>query len=105
MLEFAINPLVIIHTHGVRWLSCGQVMQQVLDYMPTFLQAFREDEPTWYRKLTSFHFQFLLRLLVDILIELNNFNKLFLSNHVDINFIGGHLNIYITILSRCFLYS
>ena len=67
MLEFAMDPLVVLHIHGVRWLSCGQVMQRVLDCMPMFLQAFREDVPTWYCKLTSCQFQFLLRLLVDIL--------------------------------------
>jgi hypothetical protein len=40
---------------------------------------------------------------VDVLTELNKFNKLFQSDHVDITQIGGHLNICITILSRCFV--
>ncbi|KAG0618977.1 hypothetical protein M758_4G106200, partial [Ceratodon purpureus] len=103
MVEFAIDPLVVLHIYGVRWLSRGQVMQRVLDCMPSFLELFREEEEMWYRKLTSFQFQFLLRLLVDILTELNKLNKLFQSDHVDITQIGGHLNICINILSRHFL--
>jgi hypothetical protein len=39
---------------------------------------------------------------VDVLTELNKFNKLFQSDHVDITHIGGYLNICIIGLSRRF---
>jgi hypothetical protein len=87
------DPLVILHIHEVRWLSRGQLMQRVLDYMSMFLQSFRDDVLIWYRKLTSFQFQFLLHLFVDVLTELNKLNKLVQSDHVDIAHIGDHLNI------------
>ena len=76
MLEFAEEPLAVLHIHGVRWLSRDQ-MQRVLHWMPTFLDLFEENEAVWYHKLTSFQFQFLLHLLVDVLAELNKLNKIF----------------------------
>ena len=63
MLEYAMDPLVVLRIHEVRWLSRGQVMQRIFDCMLMFLQAFHEDVPTWYHKLTSFQSQFLIRLL------------------------------------------
>ena len=40
MLEFAEEPLAVLHIHEVRWLSRGQTMQRVLQCMPTFLDLF-----------------------------------------------------------------
>ena len=103
MLEFAEEPLVVLHIHGVRWLSCGQTMQRVLHCMPTFLDLFEENEAMWYHKLTSFQFQFLLHLLVDVLTKLNKLNKIFQADHIDVTQIGANLNICITMLRQRFI--
>ena len=103
MLEFAEEPLAVLHIHGVRWLSHGQTMQRVLHCMPTFLDLFEENEAMWYQRLTSFQFQFLLHLLVDVLKELNKLKKIFQADHVDITQIGANPNICITMLRRRFI--
>jgi hypothetical protein len=43
-------------------------------------------------------------MFVDILMELNKLNKIFQFVHVDITYIGGNLNICITILTHLFLF-
>ena len=66
--------------------------------MPTFLDLFEENKVMWYQRLTSFQFQFLLHLLVNVLAELNKLNKIFQADHVDVTQIGANLNICITML-------
>ena len=102
-LEFAEEPLAVLHIHGIRWLSRGQTMQRVLHSMPAFLDLFKENEAMWYHKLISFQFQFLLHLLVDVLAKLNKLNKIFQADYVDVTQIGANLNICITMLQWRFI--
>ena len=103
MLEFAEEPLAVLHIHGVCWLLHGQTMQRVLHYMPAFLDLFEENKAIWYHKLTSFQFQFLLHLFVDVLAKLNKLNKILQADHIDVTQIGTNLNICITMLRRRFI--
>lgn len=101
--EFEREPLVLLRFHAVRWLSRGQVMERILYVMPAILEAFKKEEPIWYLKMTSFQFQFLLYLLVDVLCELNKLNKKFQYDLVDITAIGSSLEICTSVLRRHFL--
>ena len=56
--EFDRDSHMPLRLHSVRWLSCGQVMERLLHVMPAILEAFKDEEPIWYQKMTSFEFQF-----------------------------------------------
>lgn len=78
-------------------------MERILYVISAILEAFKEEEPIWYLKMTSFQFQFLLHLLVDVLCELNKLNKKFQYDLVDITAIGSSLEICTSVLRRHFL--
>jgi hypothetical protein len=64
--EFDRDSHMSLRFHSVRWLSRGQVMERLLHVMPAILEAFKDEEPIWYQKMTFFQFQFLLHMLVDV---------------------------------------
>ena len=94
---------ISLRFHSVRWLSRGQVMERLFHVMFAILEAFKDEEPIWYQKMTSFQFQFLLHMLVDVLCELNKLNKKFQYDLVDIISIGSWLEVCMWILRRLFL--
>ena len=46
--------------------------------MPTILDAFQVEDAYWYHQATTFQFQFILHLVVDVLAELDKLNRFFL---------------------------
>ncbi len=86
MDSFDLLSLTIFQFHLICWLFRGQVLERILYYMPTILDAFQVSESYWYQQVTTFLFQFMLHLVVDVLMELNKLNKNFQYDMADIFF-------------------
>jgi hypothetical protein len=86
MDSFDLLSLTILQFHLVHWFFRGQVLERSLYYMPTILDAFQVLKPYWYQEVTTFLFQFMLHLVVDVLMELNKLNKNFQYDMADILF-------------------
>ena len=71
--------------------------------MPTILEAWKLDEPTWYHNITSLQFQFFVHLIANILVELDKLNRKFQCDHVDITSIASIVDVTITLLQRQYL--
>jgi len=59
--------------------------------------------PAWYDRVTIFHFQFALHLLVDVLLELNKLNIKFQTDNLDLTIVGQQLSTTTNALRRSFL--
>jgi len=86
MDSFDLLSLTILQFHLVHWFFRGQVLERSLYYMPTILDAFQVLKPYWYQEVTTFLFQFMFHLVVDVLMELNKLNKNFQYDMADILF-------------------
>lgn len=86
MDSFDLLSLTILQFHLVHWFFRGQVLERILYCLPTILDAFQVLEPYWYQQVTTFLFQFMLHLVVDVLMELNKLNKNFQYDVADILF-------------------
>ncbi|CAI7866918.1 unnamed protein product [Closterium sp. NIES-53] len=60
--------------HTVRWLSRGEAVRRFLEILPAAIVVLKEFNNDLYEIATSFKFQWFLRLLADVLWELNHLN-------------------------------
>ncbi|CAI7766651.1 unnamed protein product [Closterium sp. NIES-54] len=63
--------------HEVRWLSCGEAVQRLLDVLPAAIVVLKDYKKELYEVVTSFKFHWLIRFVADVLWELNALNKRF----------------------------
>ncbi len=98
-------PLTILQFHPIHWLSQGQVLERILYYMPAILYVFQISKMYCYQQVTTFQYQFMLHLVVDVLVELNKLKKKIQYDMADISTIGCTLNASISFLKRHFLCS
>ncbi|CAI7867474.1 unnamed protein product, partial [Closterium sp. NIES-54] len=69
--------------HTVRWLSRGEAVRRFLEILPAAIVVLKEYNNDLYEIATSFKFQWLLRLLADVLWELNHLNQRFQQRQVN----------------------
>ncbi|CAI5521503.1 unnamed protein product [Closterium sp. Naga37s-1] len=74
--------------HTVRWLSRGEAVRRFLEILPAAIVVLKEYNNDLYEIATSFKFQWLLRLLADVLWELNHLNQRFQQRQTDVTLVS-----------------
>ncbi|CAI7844873.1 unnamed protein product [Closterium sp. NIES-53] len=74
--------------HTVRWLSRGEAIRRFLEILPAAIVVLKEYNNDLYEIATSFKFQWLLRLLADVLWELNHLNQRFQQRQIDVTLVS-----------------
>ncbi|CAI7840779.1 unnamed protein product [Closterium sp. NIES-53] len=74
--------------HTVRWLSRGEAVRRFLEILPAAIVVLKEYNNDLYEIATSFKFQWLLRLLADVLWELNHLNQRFQQRQIDVTLVS-----------------
>ena len=100
-----IGRLKVLHVHNVRWLSMGQVMEQMASIMPPILYVLSGlgGCGELYYEFRCFSVLFFIHLLANVLGELNTLNKIFQKENLDLTEIGEAIDITTRSLSRKFL--
>ncbi|MCO5597350.1 hypothetical protein L7F22_051426 [Adiantum nelumboides] len=101
--DFQLSAHELLRMHDVRWLSHGQVTKRLVALMPALLRLWMREKCDLYAYFTSFKVQFFLHLLADVLHYLNNLNKKFQVEHVDVTSIGTELITTMDLLQARFL--
>jgi hypothetical protein len=98
-----LESLQVLQIHGIRWLSRGQVVERLVTLMPAILSLWKKERKnSWYHKARIFSVQFCLNMLVDVLMELNNLNKKFQEDNVDVTSLGITIDHALNTLKRYF---
>ncbi|CAI5520892.1 unnamed protein product [Closterium sp. Naga37s-1] len=87
-LTFCQTNLEAQGIHAVRWLSRGEAVSRLLEVLPAAIVLMKDQSPTMYEVATSFKFHWLLRLLADVLFELNQLNLRFQQRQVDVTLVA-----------------
>ncbi|CAI5491358.1 unnamed protein product [Closterium sp. Naga37s-1] len=74
--------------HTIRWLSRGEAVRRFLEILPAAIVVLKEYNNDLYEIATSFKFQWLLRLLADVLWELNHLNQRFQQRQIDVTLVS-----------------
>ncbi|MCO5614863.1 hypothetical protein L7F22_069148 [Adiantum nelumboides] len=101
--DFQLSVHELLRMHDVRWLSRGQATKRLVALMPALLHLWMREKCDLYAYFTSFKVQFFLHLLADVLHYLNNLNKKFQVEHVDVTSIGTELVTTMDLLQARFL--
>jgi len=68
--------------------------------VPTILEAWKTEETTWHKNLTSLRFKFFIHFLTNVLFKLNKVNYKFQSYLIDITDIASKVDVAINLLRR-----
>ena len=68
------------------------MLEHILYYMPTILDAFQVEDAYWYHQAITFQFEFMLHIVMDVVVEINKLNHKFHYNLIDISTIGFTLD-------------
>ncbi|KAH7439136.1 hypothetical protein KP509_04G046900 [Ceratopteris richardii] len=98
MSEYGMLDVKALQIHSIRWLSRGQVMERLVNMMPTILQQWEQSEKKWYKKSL-----FMIDFLDDVLKELNKINMEFQWHEMDVTSISAMLELTIEKLKRRYL--
>ncbi|CAI5510325.1 unnamed protein product [Closterium sp. Naga37s-1] len=87
-LTFCQTNLEAQGIYAVRWLSRGEAVSRLLEVLSAAIVLMKDQSPTMYEVATSFKFHWLLRLLADVLFELNQLNLRFQQRQVDVTLVA-----------------